>query len=88
MRYSHIKAYEPTVRQGYIYCRHPSASDPLRYNHDVDVIPFKGRYFALWNANHVAAEGVAGQYNVLAYSDDYVHWSKPVRVFADGGGDD
>lgn len=83
MRYSHLKTYAPQVRQGYIYCRHPSAKDPLRYNHDVDVVRFKGRYYAAWNANHEAAEGVAGQYNVLSHSDDYLHWSPPVRMFAD-----
>jgi hypothetical protein len=55
----------------------------LRYNHCVNVVRFKGTYYASWNANIIGKEGIAGQYVMLSNSDDYFNWSEPVRVFTE-----
>lgn len=53
----------------------------LKYNHDVDIVKFKGRFIAAWNGNEARAEDVPGQFNFLSVSDDFEHWSAPVRMF-------
>ena len=57
------------------------AKPALIYNHDVDIVKFKGMFFAAWNATRARAEDVPGQYNFLSISDDFEHWSAPVRLF-------
>lgn len=80
MLYKDIRWFSPVVRKNYIYARNPHSGCNLRYNHCVDVVCFQGRYIAMWNANSTPAEGVAGQYNYIAYSDDYITWSVPEQV--------
>ena len=83
---STLPIYSPTVRFSDIYFPHPGKEPVLRYNHDVDIVKFKGRFFAAWNANATPAEGVPGQYNYLSVSDDFVSWSTPFRLFYKEGG--
>ena len=84
--YRNLKIYRPTVTTNDIYFYHPATEPDLQYNHDVDIVKFKGRFFAAWNANARPAEGVPGQYNFLSVSDDFRRWSKPVRLFYREGG--
>lgn len=81
MRYQDITEYRPTVRQTYVYCPHPGETHYLKYNHDADVVRFKGRYIAAWNANAENMEGIPGQYNFIAYSDDFMDWTAPELMF-------
>lgn len=76
-----LPVYQPKVTLNDIYYQHPGAEPLLRYNHDVDIVKFKGRFFAAWNANENRGEDKPGQYNYLSVSDDFEHWSKPVRMF-------
>jgi len=83
---SSLPIYTPSVTFADIYFPHPGKQPILKYNHDVDIVKFKGRFFAAWNANATPAEGVPGQYNFLSVSDDFVAWSTPVRLFYKEGG--
>ena len=48
------------------------------YNHDVSVERFNGKFYAAWNAHpDTHEEGALGQINVIAESDDFVHWQQP-----------
>ena len=76
-----LPIYQPTVKLADIYFHHPGAKPALRYNHDVDIVKFKGKFFAAWNANESRGEDVPGQFNFLSASDDFEHWSTPVRMF-------
>jgi len=75
-----LPIYQPTVKTADIYFHHPGAKPALKYNHDVDIVKFKGKFFAAWNANETRAEDVPGQYNFLSVSDDFERWSAPVRL--------
>ncbi|MDF2659681.1 MAG: hypothetical protein K0Q94_2472 [Paenibacillus sp.] len=78
--------YDPAITFADIYFPHPAVRPLLKYNHDVDIVKFRDRFYACWNANETGAEHVPGQFNFLSYSDDFVHWSKPIRLFtADSG---
>ena len=81
-----LPVYSPTVTFSDIYFPHPGKQPILKYNHDVDIVKFKGRFFAAWNANATPAEGVPGQYNYLSVSDDFMTWSTPYRLFYKEGG--
>ena len=76
-----LPIYQPKVKMADIYFHHPGAKPALQYNHDVDIVKFKGKFFAAWNANEARGEDVPGQYNFLSVSDDFEHWSAPVRLF-------
>jgi hypothetical protein len=76
-----LPIYQPKVKMADIYFHHPSAKPALLYNHDVDIVKFKGKFFAAWNANEATGEDVPGQYNFLSVSDNFEHWSAPVRLF-------
>ncbi|MBQ8755600.1 MAG: exo-alpha-sialidase [Lentisphaeria bacterium] len=78
--------YDPQVSFYPIYSPRTGELPFLRYNHDVDIIRFKGIFFALWNANETPAEGVPGQYNYLSWSKDFITWSKPNKPFTASGG--
>ncbi len=79
------KVYEPQVKTGNIYFGHPGKLPYLLYNHDVDIVGFKGTYYAAWNANENRGEDRPGQFNFLSTSDNFENWSNPVRLFtADG----
>jgi len=84
--YRNLSVYRPNVVTNDIYFYHPATEPALQYNHDVDIVKFKGRFLAAWNANAKPAEGVPGQYNFLSVSDDFVRWSTPVRLFYKEGG--
>jgi hypothetical protein len=79
--YGNLPLYQPSVTPRDIYYPHPGKQPFLRYNHDVDIVKFKGRFLAAWNANEQARENVPGQYNFLSVSDDFETWSTPVRLF-------
>jgi hypothetical protein len=83
---SSLKIYQPSIKTSSIYFAHPANVPFLKYNHDVDIVSFKGRYVAAWNGNEARAEDVPGQYNYLSLSDDFEHWSLPVRMFTKEGG--
>ena len=76
-----LPIYQPKVKTADIYFHHPGAKPALKYNHDVDIVKFKGKFFAAWNANESHGEDVPGQYNFLSVSGDFEHWSAPVRLF-------
>ena len=76
-----LPIYQPKVKTADIYFHHPGAKPALKYNHDVDIVKFKGKFFAAWNANEATGEDVPGQYNFLSVSDDFENWSAPVRLF-------
>jgi len=78
--------YAPDISHSHLYYPHPGVRPSLRYNHDIDIVRYRGRYFGAWNANEVQAEDVPGQFNFLAVSDDFENWTGAVRLFcADGG---
>jgi len=81
-----LKVYAPKVRCSPIYVPRPGSKPCLKYNHDVDIVKFKGRFIASWNANEAGAEDVPGQYNFLSVSDDFETWSSPVKLFSREGG--
>lgn len=76
-----LPIYQPKVKLADIYFHHPGAKPALLYNHDVDIVKFKSRFFAAWNANEAHGEDVPGQYNFLSVSDDFETWTTPVRLF-------
>ncbi|NQU44956.1 exo-alpha-sialidase [bacterium] len=78
--------YEPDVRHESIYVPHRHQRPLLLYNHDVDIVRFRGRFIAAWNANATPLEGVAGQFNYLSVSPDFRDWTPPVRPFCRDGG--
>jgi hypothetical protein len=83
-----LPIYRPQVEHAPIYFYHPKAKPLLSYNHDVDIVKFKGRYFAAWNANEASGEYEPGQFNYLSVSDDFKQWSPPVQPFSREAGAD
>jgi hypothetical protein len=81
-----LPIYQPKVQHAPIYFYHPGAKPALQYNHDVDIVKFKGKFFATWNANEGRGEDTPGQYNFLSVSDDFENWSPPVRLFTRDAG--
>ncbi len=81
-----IPVYRPEVKTSPIYVPRAGSKPCLKYNHDVDVVKFKGRYIASWNANEANAEDVPGQYNFLSISSDFENWSVPVKLFSSEAG--
>jgi len=61
-----LPIYEPKVKLADIYFHHPGAKPALKYNHDVDIVKFRGKFFAAWNANEANGEDVPGRYNFLS----------------------
>lgn len=76
-----LPIYQPKITLGNIYWPQQGVKPLLKYNHDVDIVKFKNRFIAAWNANETPEEGVPGQYNFSSVSDDFVNWSSPVRLF-------
>jgi hypothetical protein len=84
-----LPIYSPRVETGVIYFKHPGVRPQLNYNHDVDVVRFKGRFYAAWNANWVESgkrENIEGQFNYVSTSDDFRIWSEPVKAFTSSAG--
>lgn len=81
-----MNVYRPSVTCSDIYCFHPGADPVLKYTHDVDIVHFKGRFIAGWNANERPGEDRPGQFNYFATSDDFSRWSAPVRAFMSEAG--
>lgn len=81
-----LPVYKPKLELSPIYVPREGKSPCLKYNHDVDIAKFKGRYFASWNANEEGAEDVPGQYNFLSVSEDFRNWSEPVKLFSSEAG--
>jgi hypothetical protein len=77
-----LRIYQPSVRNQSIYFSHPGHRPFLKYNHDVDIVRFRGRFVAAWNGNAAHAEDVPGQFNYLSLSDNFQDWSPPVRMFS------
>lgn len=77
-----LNLYQPEVEFFPIYVPRTGKTPHLRYNHDVDIVKFKGKFFASWNANEAPAEGVPGQYNFLAASGDFQTWTPPAKLFS------
>ncbi len=77
-----LSVYMPTVHHNLIYSRHPGTKPLLQYNHDADIVRFKGQIIAGWNANENQGENKPGQYNYINISHDFSRWSVPERVFA------
>lgn len=76
-----LKFYDPTVSFSTIYFPRNGKAPYLRYNHCVDIIHFKDRYVAAWNANRTGSEGVPGQYNFISTSPDFKRWSPAEKLF-------
>lgn len=72
--------YNPTLQTGTIY-NGSTPTSQYRYNHDVSVEWFDGRWWAAWNANPKDEENIEGQVNVIATSTDFINWSSPVAEF-------
>ena len=81
-----LPIYDPEVSYNPIYCPRNGKKPYLRYNHDVDIVRFQGKFLASWNANETGAEGVPGQFNFLSVSEDFIHWSTPVKLFTAAAG--
>ena len=81
-----LPIYQPKIERAPIYFYHPGAKPVLPYNHDVDIVKFKGKYLAAWNANENGGEDTPGQYNYLSVSDDFKNWSPPTRPFMSAAG--
>lgn len=81
-----LPIYEPKIKHAPIYSYHPGAKPSLLYNHDVDIVKFKGKFIAAWNANENRGEDTPGQYNFLSVSDDFENWSQPIRPFMSESG--
>ena len=81
-----LPIYDPEVSYNPIYCPRNGKKPYLRYNHDVDIVRFQGKFLASWNANETGAEGVSGQFNFLSVSEDFIHWSTPVKLFTAAAG--
>ncbi len=77
-----LEIYQPEVEFFPIYVPKANMQPCLRYNHDVDIVKFKDKYFAGWNANELPKEGVSGQYNFLSISDDFQTWTSPIKLFS------
>ena len=64
--YRKLEIYRPTIKTNDVYFFHPAGKPALKYNHDVDIVRFKGRYLAAWNANAKPAEGVPGPIEIAS----------------------
>lgn len=74
--------YNPTITHGTVYNGALQAS-VYRYNHDSSIEFFDGLWWCAWNVNTTRLENVAGQFNVVATSTDFVTWTAPVMAFSD-----
>ncbi len=77
-----ISIYSPKISRSPIYFPRNGSKPYLRYNHCVDIVPFKNSFLALWNANSTGQENYPGQYNFISRSEDFKSWSAPLQVFS------
>jgi hypothetical protein len=78
---SRLKVYQPRVETNPIYFPHPAAKPLLQYNHDSDLVRYRGRYLAVWNANTHRGENTPGQFNYVSTSADARVWNAPTKPF-------
>lgn len=83
--YTNLKLYQPEKKHIPVYIKSLGVEPLLKYNHCADIIKFKDKYVAAWNANEVAKEGVPGQYIYISISDNLKNWSTPVKAFTSEG---
>ena len=76
------RVYRPRIERAIVV---DAAEQPLRYNHDSSVAWFRDRWFCVWNANTIPAEGAPGQLNYVSTSRDGLTWSAPQAAFSDAG---
>ncbi len=77
-----LPVYLPNITHAPVYFPRNGSAPYLRYNHCADTIRFRGRFLTVWNANRNGREGVAGQYNFLSTSEDFIHWTSPLKLFS------
>jgi hypothetical protein len=73
------EVYRPAIERHFVV---DASASRLKYNHDSTLAWFVDRWYCLWNANEVAAEGKPGQLNYQATSADGRTWSAPVPAFS------
>ena len=77
-----LPIYAPKITHAPVYFPRNGTAPYLRYNHCADTVRFQGRFLTAWNANRTGREGIAGQYNFLSFSDDFIRWTPPAKLFA------
>jgi hypothetical protein len=76
------EVYQPTLERHFIL---EAPASELKYNHCATLAWYGDRWYCLWNANEIAAEGKPGQLIQQATSTDGRTWSAPVPAFASEG---
>ena len=74
--------YIPKITHAPVYFPRNGTAPYLRYNHCADTVRFRGRFLTAWNANRTGREGVTGQYNFLSFSNDFIRWTPPTKLFS------
>lgn len=78
------RLYEPEVTWRTVY-RGRLAEGEWAYNHCPSVAHFDGRFYVVWNGHpRTHLEGKPGQMLLLATSEDFVQWSRPVHFVGPG----
>jgi hypothetical protein len=86
-RFRRLKLYQPSLRVSPVQLFRPPWAPKWGYNHDSDIVYFKGRYVCGWNGNEQSDyESKLGQYNYIRLSEDFENWSDPVKAFMREGG--
>ena len=70
-------ALRPPVQRTCIY----RAEEGAAFSHHPYLCRFRGRFYAMWSGGAVHEDDV-GQRAVIAWSDDFLHWSKPLPLTA------
>jgi len=73
------EVYQPHIERHFVV---NSDTSELKYNHVSSIAWFRDRWFCIWNANQVIAEGKPGQLNCISTSSDGRTWSPPEPAFA------
>ncbi|MCF7848181.1 MAG: exo-alpha-sialidase [Kiritimatiellales bacterium] len=81
--WNNYQVYQPEITRG-ILVDTDNNQLKLRYNHCASTVFYQDRWFTVWNANTIAAEGDLGQLIYLSTSTDFTHWTVPEPVFSTG----
>lgn len=73
------EVYQPAIERHFVL---EAPTSRLKYNHDSTLAWYGDRWYCLWNANEIAAEGKPGQLNYQATSLDGRTWSAPIPAFS------